>query len=80
MSPPFANVAHGTPDALREFIHEHLGLAILQAQVGMAFAEAGDDTGLDYAARKLAAYTRTVLSALADLKDTKMEARHGATF
>ena len=68
MSPPFANVAHGTPDALREFIHEHLGLAIIQAEIGMRFAEAGDDTGLEYAARRLGAYTRTVLSTLADLK------------
>jgi len=37
MNAPFSNVAHGTPEALREFIHEQLGLAILYAQNGMGY-------------------------------------------
>jgi hypothetical protein len=70
-SAPFQNVAHGTPDALREFIHEHLGLAVINAQVGMSFAEAGDDVGLEYAVRRLAAYTRIAINTLVELKVTK---------
>jgi hypothetical protein len=76
MNAPFANVAHGTPEALREFIHEQLSLAILYAQNGMGYAEAGDDVGLEYDLRRLAAYTRAALSAFADLKRHKTEGAH----
>ena len=75
MNAPFSNVAHGTPEALREFIHEQLGLAI-HAQNGMRYAEAGDDVGLEYAVRRVAVYTKAALSTVADLKQHKTEGAH----
>lgn len=64
-------VAHGTPEALREFIGEHLSLAALQADLGATYAAVGDDVGLEYAIRRLVAYTRTAIGTLADLKEDK---------
>jgi hypothetical protein len=52
---------------LRACIHEAAGLAALQAQMAMAYAELGDDVGLQYALRRLVAYTRSALAMLSDL-------------
>jgi uncharacterized protein (DUF1800 family) len=60
--------AHGTPDAYREYIHEMLSLAQVQANLGTTYAAVGDDTGLEYALRRLVAYTRTAVAVLSDLK------------
>jgi len=76
MSAPFSNVAHGTPDALREFIAENAGLARIQAELAETFAAIGDDTGLEYAVRRLLAYTRQVVGTLADLKEAKAGGAH----
>jgi hypothetical protein len=64
-------LAHGTPEALREFIGEHLSLAALQADLGATYAAIGDDVGLEYAIRRLAAYLRAAIGTLADLKEDK---------
>ena len=65
------HVAHGTPEALREFIGEHLLLAALQADLGATYASIGDDAGLEYAVRRLVAYTRAAIGTLADLKEER---------
>jgi hypothetical protein len=67
------DVAHGTPHALREFIGEHLLLAALQADLGATYAAIGDDAGLEYAVRRLVAYTRVAIATLADLKEDMNE-------
>lgn len=65
------NIAHGTPEAYREFIHEALFGAEIQAQLGTTYAAIGDDAGLEYALRRLVAYTRAAFTVLADLKAMK---------
>ena len=67
------HVSHGTPAALREYIHEMAGMATLQAELVMRYAELGDDVGLEYATRKWIAYTRTVIGTLGDLKALKQQ-------
>jgi hypothetical protein len=67
----YDQIAHGTPDASREFIGEHLSLAALQADLGATYAAVGDDVGLEYAVRRLVAYTRAAIGTLADLKEDK---------
>jgi hypothetical protein len=62
------HVSHGTPAAYREFIAENLSLAQIQADLGATYAAIGDDTGLEYATRRLVAYTLAVISTLGDLK------------
>jgi hypothetical protein len=64
-------IAHGTPDAFREFIHEMAGLAALQAKLAMTYAELGDDAGLEYAIRHWMAYTRSAIATMANLKVMK---------
>jgi hypothetical protein len=61
-------ISHGTPDAFRESIHEMAGMAGLQAELAMRYAELGDDTGLEYAIRRWVAYTRSAIATMADLK------------
>lgn len=62
-------ISHGTPAVYREHIHEMAGLAALQAELVMRYAELGDDTGLEYAVRKWTAYTRAALDTLKDLRE-----------
>jgi hypothetical protein len=62
---------HGTPDAYREFIGEMLAMARIQAELGVTYASIGDDAGLEYALRRLVAYTRAALGTLNDLRTTK---------
>jgi hypothetical protein len=71
MSTPQHHVSHGTPEAYREFIAEMLGMARIQAEIGETYAATGDDAGLEYAMRRLVAYTRAALGTLADLKTEK---------
>ncbi|GEO13799.1 hypothetical protein [Microvirga aerophila] len=65
------NISHGTPLAYREFIAEMLALAQIQADLGTTYAAIGDDAGLEYTVRRLAAYTRTAVTVLKDLKGMK---------
>ncbi|HEY8381585.1 MAG TPA: hypothetical protein VIL09_05475 [Microvirga sp.] len=65
---------HGTPEALRDFIGETLFLARIQADLGVTYAEIGDDIGLEYTTRRLTAYVRAALATLKDLRKDK-EAR-----
>ena len=64
----------GSRAELRAFAAEAFGMAQVQAQLGLTYAEIGDDAGLHYAARKLAAYTRAVIATVADLESTKTDA------
>jgi hypothetical protein len=58
----------GSKDELREFIAEAMNMARIQAGLGATYAEIGDDVGLHYAARRLAAYTKAILATVADLQ------------
>ncbi|MFC4170487.1 hypothetical protein ACFOYU_00170 [Microvirga sp. GCM10011540] len=73
MTDPIAmpGVPHGTPDAYREFISETLDMARIQAELGVTYASIGDDAGLEYALRRLVAYTRAALGTLNDLRSNK---------
>lgn len=53
---------------LREFVHENLALAGVQAELGRTYAELGDDHGLEYALRRFAAHAKAALATFADLK------------
>src|SRR3954452_11987038 len=61
------NIAHGTPEAYREFIEEMLAMAQIQARLGRIYAESGDDAGLLYAVRRFLAYARAVTDTATDL-------------
>jgi hypothetical protein len=63
-------ISHGTPAAFRAYIHEMAGLAAIQAELAMMYAELGDDTGLEYATRRWVAYTRAAVDTLKDLRKT----------
>lgn len=65
------HIAHGTPDAYREFLAETLVFAQIQADLGSTYAAIGDDAGLEYALRRLVAYTRAAVAVLSDLKAMK---------
>jgi hypothetical protein len=65
------HIYHGTPAAYREFIAETLSMARIQAELGATYAAIGDDVGLEYAMRRMVAYTRAALRTLTDLKTDK---------
>jgi hypothetical protein len=69
------NIAHGTPEAYREFIYDMLFGVYIHAEVAASFATAGDDTGLEFALRRLVAHTRAACKTFKDLKVMK-EAGH----
>jgi hypothetical protein len=64
-------ISHGTPAALREFIAEAASMAQVQAHRIQTFSDIGDDAGLEYAVRRLIAYTRAAAGTLCDLKAMK---------
>jgi histidine ammonia-lyase len=68
------SISHGTPAAFRAYIHEMAGLAAIQAELAMQYAELGDDVGLVYALRRWVAYTRAAVATAKDLKSMKEEA------
>lgn len=63
------SIAHGTPEAYREFIAETAGMARIQAEMIETFASIGDDAGTQYALRKLMAYSKTLLKVVCDLHE-----------
>ncbi len=74
------HISHGTPAAFRAYIFEMAGLAAIQAELAMRYAELGDDTGLEYATRRWVAYTRAAVGSLKDLRamnDRKEDPAHG---
>jgi hypothetical protein len=74
MSAPLTNhIAHGTPEALREFIAENVGLAAIQADLIRVYAELGDDRGLEYGLRHFVAYAKAALNTFADLRNGECE-------
>jgi hypothetical protein len=66
-----AHIAHGSSDAFRQFVSENFSLACIHAEQAVTFAEIGDDIGLEYAARRAAAYVKCALGALHDMKQAK---------
>ena len=56
---------------LREFIGEMLELAQIQAKLGATYAAIGDDIGLNYTTRKLAAYVQVAVATLRDINDKR---------
>jgi hypothetical protein len=52
---------------LRAFIGEALDMAQIQAQLGVTYAEIGDDTGLTYAVRRLQAYVKAAFETVDEL-------------
>lgn len=64
------NAPAGSRAELREFVADALEMAALQAQLGVTHADTGDDVGLTYAVRKLAALTQAALQTVADLRGT----------
>jgi hypothetical protein len=74
------HISHGTPAAFRAYIFEMAGLAAIQAELAMRYAELGDDVGLEYATRRWVAYTRAALGTLKDLRainERKEDRAHG---
>jgi hypothetical protein len=65
------HLAHGTPEAFRQFVAENFSLACIHAEQAVTFAGIGDDIGLEYAARRAAAYVKCALGALHDMKEAK---------
>jgi hypothetical protein len=65
------HIAYGTPEAVRQFVAENFGLACIHAKQAVTFADIGDDIGLEYAARRAAAYVKCALGALHDMKEAK---------
>ncbi|MDR7040621.1 hypothetical protein J2X36_005404 [Methylobacterium sp. BE186] len=68
------HIAHGSPEALREFVAECLSRANLYTSMGIGYAAASDDAGLDYSIRCTVASLRQAISVLALLKETKQQA------
>jgi hypothetical protein len=64
---------YGTPEALRQFIAENTDMARIQAELATTYASIGDDVGLEYAIRRLVAYTRAAVSTLPDLRAEKAQ-------
>jgi hypothetical protein len=62
----------GSPDELREYAAEMLGMAVLQCEVGQRYAELRDDAGLNEATRKLIAYVRALVETVKDINGARI--------
>jgi len=74
ISPPELDVrqtAHEHLANCREFIGENLEMACFQADMGCRYASVGDDVGLTYALRRLAAHVKAAIRTHADLQASK---------
>jgi hypothetical protein len=71
MTTPQSSAPIGSRQELREVALESLGMAAIQAQLGAQYAHIGDDAGLQYAVRKLVAYTRLAIGVVGDLKSAE---------
>ena len=58
----------GSREELFEFIEEIAALARIQAGLAETNAQIGDPIGMGYAARRLAGYTKAILTTLADIQ------------
>jgi hypothetical protein len=75
-APPMSDGGHAVPGlhgGYRQAISERLELVCVHADLGIRYASIGDDTGLTYALRCLAAYLRTTISIHADLQASKSQ-------
>jgi hypothetical protein len=69
------HIAHGGPNALREFVAECLSRANFYTGMGVDYAEACDDAGLDYSIRCAVASLRQAVGVSALLKKAKQQAQ-----
>ena len=65
--PLTSDVAHGTPEALREFAHEHLWYVGRLVELAQGHAEIADDDGLRRDVRRMVAYMRAIIATVAEL-------------
>lgn len=70
---------HGTPVALREYIHEMAEGARIQAGLVMQYAELGDDVGLVYALRRQRAYVSAQIATAKELMSAMRPKGSGAS-
>ena len=68
MSEP-SHIAHGTPEALREFIRECLHMTAFYAGMGVDYAAVGDDAGLRYSTRCASAAIRQAVAVMKMLEE-----------
>ena len=74
MNAPFRNPAPiGSREELREFIAQHLALAVVHIEHGVDYANLGSDTALGYALRAASGYMNAAVATYSDL--TKEAAR-----
>ncbi|ACK82826.1 hypothetical protein [Methylorubrum extorquens] len=59
---------HGTPEELRDFVHECLHMTAFYSGMAVNYAEAHDDAGLEYSTRKAAAALKSGVTVLGMLK------------
>ncbi|AWN47158.1 hypothetical protein DK419_13225 [Methylobacterium terrae] len=64
-------VAHGSPGPAREFLARTAAAARVQASLVETYAEIGDDVGLLYASRCMAAYLRATVAGIEELERTR---------
>jgi hypothetical protein len=64
---PASEVAHGTPEMLREAIAEQLWLVGCNCENAIRYVELGDDAGLAYSVRRIVACTHAIVATTADL-------------
>jgi hypothetical protein len=68
MNAPLPNdLAHGTTEALREFVYEQLWYVARLVEVAHLHAETGDDDGLRRDVRRMVAYMRAIIATVAEL-------------
>ncbi len=65
---PAPDPAHGTPDLYRVSIAECVGSLAIYGETVTRYAELGDDAGLAYGLRCMAANLRCALNLLGDLE------------
>jgi hypothetical protein len=65
------HIAHGSPEMLRECVAECLQMVAFYAGLGVDFADALDDAGLDFATRRAVAAMRQAANLLPALKEAK---------
>jgi len=61
--------ARGPLEAPPEYLAEVFSLARIYAEQAQSYAEIGDNTGLRYATRKLAAYVKAAAGTLSEMPD-----------
>jgi hypothetical protein len=66
-APLTSDVAHGTPEALREFVAEQLWYVGRLVELAQVHLEIADDDGLRRDVRRMVAYMRAIIATVAEL-------------